>query len=39
MGHVIRENKSEDDGSPYVKLNSKFGFANIAINVGRFRRS
>jgi hypothetical protein len=31
IDHVIRENKNEDenDGSPLVKLNSKFEIANI----------
>jgi hypothetical protein len=41
VGHVIRESedKDEDDGLPYVELNSKFEFANIAINIDRFQRS
>jgi hypothetical protein len=41
IDHVIREieDKGEDDDSPYVKLNSKFEFANIIINIDRFQRS
>jgi hypothetical protein len=39
IGHVIREDEDKNNDSPYVKLNSKFGFANIAINIDRFQRS
>jgi hypothetical protein len=39
IGHVIRESEGEGEDLPYVKLNSKFEFANIATNIDRFQRS